>query len=109
MGLRPEDFTPYHSEKSSLMLSSLLAISHYIWAIAGLKAALDWLQSIGRETIIKHTIDLSRQLQINLADLPGVEVQAPPKGVPGCGIISFTVEDTKPQAIESALGAAGIA
>ncbi len=83
--------------------------SHNIWAIAGLKAALEWLQGIRHETIMKNTTRLSRQLQINLADLPGVVVHAPPRDMPNCGILSFTVEDTKPQAIESALGATGIA
>lgn len=89
--------------------SAYEAGSHNIWAIAGLHAALEWLQSIGREAIIKHTTSLSRQLQLNLADLPGIEVHAPPKDVPWCGILSFTIEDMKPQAIESALGAKGIA
>jgi cysteine desulfurase family protein len=83
--------------------------SHNIWAIAGLKAALEWLQGIGHEMIMKNTTRLSRQLQINLADLPGVVVHAPPRDMPNCGILSLTVEDTKPQAIESALGATGIA
>jgi len=83
--------------------------SHNIWAIAGLKAALEWLQSIGRERIVEHTLCLSRRLQIALADLPGVEVYAPLEDVPWCGILSFTVEDTKSQAVEAALGAAGIA
>ena len=89
--------------------SAYEAGSHNIWAIAGLRAALKWLQSTGREAIMKHTTSLSRQLQINLADLPGVEVYTPPKGVPWCGILSLTIEDMKPQAIESALGATGVA
>ncbi len=54
-------------------------------------------------------MSLSRQLQINLADLPGIEVYVPPKDSAWAGILSFTVEDMKPQAIEAALGAAGIA
>ena len=66
--------------------------SHNVWAIAGLKAALEWLQSTGRETIIKHTTRLSKQLQINLADLPGVIIHAPPTDIPCCGILSFTIE-----------------
>jgi cysteine desulfurase family protein len=89
--------------------SAYEAGSHNIWAIAGLKAALNWLQDIGRETIIKHTIRLSRQLQINLADLPDVEVYPPPGDIPWSGILSFTLAEAKPQAIESALGATGIA
>ena len=89
--------------------SAYEAGSHNIWAIAGLKAALEWLQSIERETIIKHTMSLSRQLQINLADLPGIEVYVPPEDIAWSGILSFTVDDMKPQAIEAALGAEGIA
>ncbi len=83
--------------------------SHNIWAIAGLKAALDWLQITGREAIVEHTINLSRRLRTSLAALPGVEVYTPTKDMPWCGIISFTLESTKPQAVEATLGAASIA
>lgn len=89
--------------------SAYEAGSHNIWAIAGLKAALEWLEATRREVIIEHTVSLARQLQTDLASLPNVEVYAPPEGVSCCGIISFTVEDMKPQAVEAALGVEGIA
>jgi len=88
-----------------------------IWAIAGLKAALEWLRETGREAIVAHTSALAEQLRDELERLPGVQVYAPPKGGRGeaasrpwwCGIVSFTVEGVRPQAIEAALGAKGIA
>ena len=83
--------------------------SHNIWAIAGLKAALEWLRETGQEAIIAHTMGLANRLRDELTALPGVTVHAPPPGTPWCGIVSFTVEGTRPQAIEAALGAQGIA
>jgi selenocysteine lyase/cysteine desulfurase len=38
-----------------------------------------------------------------------VSVYAPLKGEPWCGILSFTIDDVKPQVVESALGAKGVA
>ncbi len=89
--------------------SAYEAGSHNIWAVAGLKAALEWLHETGREAINEHILGLSRRLRTELADLPGVEVYAPFGEVPWCGIISFTVEDTKPQVLEAAFGGDGIA
>ena len=83
--------------------------SHNIWAIAGLKAALEWLRQTGREAIVAQTMELASRLRDELAALPSVTVHAPPPGTPWCGIVSFTVEGVRPQAIEAALGAQGIA
>jgi selenocysteine lyase/cysteine desulfurase len=83
--------------------------SHNVWAIAGLKAALEWLQETGREAIVTHTLELAESLYDKLEELPAVTTYAPPKGEPWCGIVSFTVEGVGPQAIEAALGAKGIA
>ncbi len=65
-----------------------------IWAVAGLKAALEWLR-VGR--IANPTC----------TTLPGVTVYAPPQdtGAAWCGILAFTVEGIPPQALEAALGA----
>ena len=89
--------------------SAYEAGSHNVWAIAGLKAALEWLHQIGREEIVSHTQQLTEQLRDGLEELPGVQVHAPPNGRPWCGIVSFTVEGARPQTIEAALGAKGIA
>ena len=83
--------------------------SHNVWAIAGLKAALEWLRETGRESIMAHTLDLARRLRDRLANLPGVAIHAPPAGTSWCGIVSFTIEGVQPQTIETALGAKGVA
>lgn len=83
--------------------------SHNIWAIAGLQAALHWLKEKGREAIVERTISLSEQLHLSLANLPGIELYTPYSSTSWCGIVSFSVEGTSPQAIEAALGAKEIA
>jgi cysteine desulfurase family protein len=89
--------------------SAYEAGSHNIWAIAGLKAALEWLQETGREAIVTHTGHLAACLHNELEHLPGVSVYAPPKQESWCGILSFTIEGVQPQAIEATLGAKHIA
>lgn len=89
--------------------------SHNIWAVAGLKAALEWLRETGREAIVAHTLRLACALREHLSALPGVTVYAPQgqgAATPRpdwCGILAFTVEGISPQALEAALGARGIA
>ncbi len=83
--------------------------SRNIPAIAGLQAALGWLQETGREAIVAHTMKLARQLRDELAALPGIDLHAPPKETPWCGILSFSVEGVTPQSLEAALGAKNIA
>ena len=89
--------------------SAYEAGSHNIWAIAGLRAALNWLQQTGREAIVDHTMKLAWQLRNGLREISGVELYVPPKETPWCGIVSFTVEGIPPQSIEAALGAKNIA
>jgi len=99
--------------ESVQMPSSLPSVyeagSHNVWAIAGLKAALEWLRETGHEAIATHTLGLAEHLRDELRRLPGVQVYAPPKKELWCGIVAFTVEGARPQAIEAALGAKGIA
>jgi len=99
--------------ESVQMPSSLPSVyetgSHNVWAIAGLKAALEWLQETEREAIVAHTVELADELRDGLEKTPGVQVYAPPRGDLWCGIVAFTVEGMRPQAIEAALGAKGIA
>jgi len=83
--------------------------SHNVWAIAGLKAALAWLWETGREAIVAHTLEMAEHLHHELMKQPDVQIYVPPRGASWCGIVSFTVKGVRPQAIEAALGAKGIA
>lgn len=89
--------------------SAYEAGSHNIWAIAGLQAALSWLQDTGRETIVNHTMKLGWQLRDGLTDLYDITLHVPPAEIEWCGILSFTIADTPSQAIEVSLGAQDIA
>jgi cysteine desulfurase family protein len=83
--------------------------SHNMLAIAGLHASLEWLNEVGRNVIVERTSALSYQLLEILKDIPGIEIFTPPSNSPWCGIISFTMDNIVPQAIELALGAKDIA
>jgi cysteine desulfurase family protein len=93
----------------SILPSAYEVGSHNVWAIAGLKAALEWLRETGREAIIAHTLEIAEKLRDELEKTPGVQVYAPPRGESWSGILAFTVENVRPQAVEAALGAKGIA
>lgn len=80
--------------------------SQNIVAIAGLHAAVKWLNEIGRDAINAHTDELTKQLVGELQSLPQVRVFVPENHT---SIISFTVEGISPQAVETALGAQNIA
>jgi cysteine desulfurase family protein len=89
--------------------SAYEAGSHNIWAIAGLKAALEWLNEVGRDAIVKQTLALAYQLRDQLRDISSVELFTPPSNTSWCGIISFTLDGVAPQAAELSLGAQNIA
>jgi cysteine desulfurase family protein len=83
--------------------------SHNILAIAGLSAAVDWLQAIGREKIVETTLASARQIQQELKDYSQIELFNPNGNNAWCGILSFTIESTSPQMVENILGSQGIA
>lgn len=83
--------------------------SHNILATAGLYAALEWLDEIGREQIVQQTLLFANQLRDGLLRLAGIELFIPTKNMDWCGIISLAMEDVLPQTIENTLGAQNIA
>lgn len=85
--------------------SAYEAGSHNIWAIAGLHAALGWLQENGRQAIVQHIANIAQQLRDTLSSHPKIKLFVPSEKVLWCGILSFTVRDTTPQTVEAALGA----
>ena len=90
-------------------VSRLEAGSQNISAIAGLNAALRWLQETGRETINDQSQILTQGLLDTLSGLSDVTVYLPANRNQITGIVSFSVNGIKPQMIETALGAQNIA
>ena len=83
--------------------------SHNISAIAGLNAALKWLNKQGRETINSKINQITEVAIKELSDVPNVIVYLPKDKKRHHGVISFAVNGVRPQTIESALGAQDIA
>lgn len=83
--------------------------SHNISALAGLNAAVRWLNATGRDAIHAKIADLTVRLVGGLAALPGVELLLPADMSQHHGVVSFAVDGAEPQALETVLGARDIA
>lgn len=90
-------------------VSRFEAGSQNISAIAGLNASLKWLNETGRDAIINHSNSLTYYLSDMLSDLSDLMVFLPDDRNLITGIISFSVNNIKPQMVETALGAQNIA
>ena len=77
-------------------------------ALVGLHAALTWLAQIGFAEIFTHIRDLSRQANVMLARLPGVEVITPQAADDAAGIITFNLPGREPAAVSRGLWDQGI-
>ena len=83
--------------------------SHNVSALAGLNAAVKWLDAIGRDAVHAKISDLTSCLIEGLASLPGVELFLPAEMSQHHGVVSFAVDGAEPQALETVLGARDIA
>ncbi len=83
--------------------------SQNIAAVAGLKAALEWLGQTGQDSICRHSQELSALLYETLVQYPRVVVHFPADHKKHFGSISFSVDGVMPQAVETALGSSGVA
>ncbi|GAB4495878.1 MAG: cysteine desulfurase [Saprospiraceae bacterium] len=69
--------------------------------IAGLGAAVDWVENIGRENIARHIQTLLKYATDRLREIPGLQIvgQAPEKS----GIVSFLLDDIHPHDVATFL------
>ncbi len=72
----------------------------------GLRAAMDYLDDIGREAIFEHDRELARHARAGLADLPGIRLLGTPDGA---GIVSFHFDEIHAHDIVTFADQAGIA
>lgn len=75
----------------------------------GLKAAIEYIQRIGFETIQKREAALTEQAFKGLKAIPHIRIQGSDDPRNHCGILSFTVEGVHPHDVCSILDADGIA
>jgi cysteine desulfurase family protein len=71
--------------------------------IAGLGAALQFIEETGREKIRQHEQALVRRLLAGLARVPGVTLYGPPPGQERAAVVSLNLESWDPQDAAAAL------
>lgn len=59
----------------------------------GLGAAIDYIESIGREAIFEHDAKMTQYALEKMSRIPGLKVLGPPAGTPRGAVISFVLGD----------------
>lgn len=75
----------------------------------GLHAAIDYLESIGMDTVFKHDQELTALALERLGDVPGLAVQGPLDTVDRGGVVSMTLEGVHPHDLATILDEQGVA
>jgi cysteine desulfurase/selenocysteine lyase len=75
----------------------------------GLAAAMDYLDSIGMQTVAAHDQELTTLALERLAEIPGLTIYGPGTATDRGGVISFTMEGIHPHDIATILDGEGIA
>lgn len=83
--------------------------SQNICALAGLNAAVKWLNEKGRASLQAYIRQMTRELQKALSQAEKISTFIPTNRDKQFGIVSFSTLVASPQAVETALGAHGIA
>ncbi len=76
---------------------------------AGLKAAIEYVQSIGFDNIRKSELEVSAYAFEKLKRLDGISIIGSDRPEEHCGIITFTVDNVHPHDVSEILAADGIA
>lgn len=75
----------------------------------GLKAAIEYLEGVGFDTIRERESALTARAMAGLCAMPHVHVQGSDRPEEHCGILSFTIDGVHPHDVSSILDADGIA
>ena len=75
----------------------------------GLGAAIDYLNQIGQDKIMKHERRLVEYVLPQLAAIPGIEIYGPKDQQQRTGVLSFNLTGVHPHDLASALDMDGVA
>ena len=78
-------------------------------SVAGLTAACDYLDAVGRDSIHEHEVALTRHLIDVLEEVGGVTIYGPRDGVDRGGAVSFNVADVHAHDVGTILDRHGVA
>lgn len=81
--------------------------NHNVLGLAGLAAAVEYLESQGVEAIQAHLAGLTRRLLEGLSAIPGLKVHGPSFGNPRTSVVSFTMGGYDPQELAALLEVSG--
>ena len=74
----------------------------------GLHAAIDYLDSIGMDTIFEHDRELTEIALGRLGDVPGLAIQGPPNTVDRGGVLSMTMDEVHAHDLATILDEQGV-
>lgn len=75
----------------------------------GLHAAIDYLESVGMDTIFKHDQELTAIALERLGDMPGISIQGPTDLVDRGGVVSMTMDGVHAHDLATILDEQGVA
>jgi len=75
----------------------------------GLAAAVDYLDGLGREAIVRHERELMAYALARLGEVEGLEIYGPSDPARRSGVVPFTLGDAHPHDISTILDSRGIA
>lgn len=75
----------------------------------GLRTAIEYLEQIGIDNIMKHEKHLMEYTMDKISDIPYINIQGPKDLESKAGIISFTIDDVHPHDVSTILDSYGIA
>ncbi len=74
----------------------------------GLAAAVDFIESIGRDAIRAHAVELAAYALDALAEVPGMTLHGPREADHRGGLVSFVLEGVHPHDVSEILGRSGV-
>ncbi|QRV01433.1 SufS family cysteine desulfurase [Arcanobacterium phocisimile] len=77
--------------------------------IVGLGRAVDYLQNIGMDNIVRHEQELTTYALDKLKDIPGIRILGPQLADGRVGVITFAVDGVHPHDVGQLLDARGVA
>ncbi len=116
-----EEMPPYQGGGEMIRIvekdySTWAALPHKFEAgtpnIAGavaLKAAVDYLDRVGPEAVLRHEQELVAYALEGLREIPGIRLFGPPEPTERSGVVSFSLSDAHPHDVATILDTEGVA
>lgn len=102
------DFVGLHESTWTDLPTKFEAGTPLIAQAIGLKAAIEYLERIGFDTIHEHEAEITAYAYDRMSEIDGIEIYGPDKDK-RAGIITFNLKDVHPHDVATALDTEGVA